>query len=247
MKQGTIPFLSISLLRQISEALQQKPLKHKHVYKEGWATFIQIGGGHANDDFKVRHVPADDAESLFYVLIWILVLYDGPLGWERQNFNFESSILSWWSEGAIQNLESMRNSKVTFIVNPKPTVLSKYVSPYFSDLVPLAEQWRQIFRHAFNNEQLISFDSLLEVTNKFLGTMLPEDPLEITNEQLTMQAEKNSLRLPPSSVEDVTLPTVAGRKHGVQSMGDLPHSTLSKRLKGVVYTTVSELSMFPHK
>jgi len=193
VKQGTIPFLSISLLRQILEALQQKPLKHKRVYKEGRATSIQIGGGHANDDFRVQHVPADDAKSLFYVLIWVLVLYDGPLGRERQNFNFKSLILSWWSEGAIQNLESARNSKVTFIINPKPAVLSKYVSPYFSDLVPLAEQWRQIFRHAFNDEQLVSLDSLLEVTDKFLGTMLPEDPPEITNEWLTMQAEKNSL------------------------------------------------------
>ena len=228
MKQGTIPFLSISLLGQISEALQQKSSKHKCIYKEGRAASIHIGGGH---DFRVQHVPADDAESLFYVLIWILVLYDGPLGQERQDFDFESSILGRWSEGAIQNLESARNSKVTFIVDPKPAVLSKYVSPYFSDLVPLAEQWRQIFRHAFNSEQLVNLDSLLEVTVKFLGTMLQEDPPEITNEQLTMQAEKNSLRLPPSSVEGVT---VAGRKRGVRSMGDLPHSKLSKRLKGVV-------------
>ena len=102
MKQGTIPFLSISLLRQISEALQQKSSKHKRIYKEGRAASIHIGGGH---DFRVQHVPADDAESLFYVLIWILVLYDGPLGRERQDFDFESSILGRWSEGAIQNLE----------------------------------------------------------------------------------------------------------------------------------------------
>ncbi|KIM50677.1 hypothetical protein SCLCIDRAFT_144879 [Scleroderma citrinum Foug A] len=79
MKQGTIPFLLISLLKQISEALQQKSSKHKHIYKEGWAVSIQIGGRH---DFRVQHVPADDTKSLFYVLIWILVLYDGPLGWE---------------------------------------------------------------------------------------------------------------------------------------------------------------------
>ena len=56
-------------------------------------------------------------------------------------------------------------------------------------------------------------------------------PPEITNERLTMQVEKNSLQLPPSSVKGVS---VAGRKCGVWSMGDLPHSKLSKRLKGVV-------------
>ncbi|KIM57294.1 hypothetical protein SCLCIDRAFT_85527, partial [Scleroderma citrinum Foug A] len=66
----------------------------------------------------VQHELVDDMESLFYVLVWNMVLYDGPLGWERQDFDFNSSILGQWSECAIQNLESARNSKVTFIVDP---------------------------------------------------------------------------------------------------------------------------------
>ena len=48
-------------------------------------------------------MPADDLESLFYVLIWILVLYDGPLGQERQGFDFESSILGEWSKSTTVN------------------------------------------------------------------------------------------------------------------------------------------------
>ena len=164
-------------------------------------------------------------ESLFYVLVWNMVLYDSPLGWERQDFNFDSLILGQWSECAIQNLESTRNSKVTFIVDPDPGVLSKHVSRYCSNLVPLAEQWWGIFRERFITREKVDFDSLLQVTNKFLETMLPEDPPEITNQRLTMQAKKESLRLP--LVTDSTLNN--GRKQNIRSMGDLPLSHLHKR------------------
>ena len=79
--QGTIPFLSIGLLEQICDGLQRKNLKGKCSYKEGNVVSVQLCGD-ADEDFSVRHVPTDDMESLFYVFIWILVLYDGPLGWE---------------------------------------------------------------------------------------------------------------------------------------------------------------------
>lgn len=79
--QGTIPFLSISLLEQICDKLKRKNLKGKHSYKEGNVVSVQLHGD-ADEDFSVWHVPTDDMESLFYVFIWILVLYNGPLGWE---------------------------------------------------------------------------------------------------------------------------------------------------------------------
>ena len=176
----------------------------------------------------VRHEPADDMESLFYVLVWTMVLYDGPLGRERQDFDFESSILGEWSEGAVHKLEIARNSKVSFIVDPEPDVLSGLVSQYFSDLVPLAEQWRGIFREKYNARQKVDFDSLLQVTDKFLETMLPEDTPEIMNQRLTMQAKKDSLRRP--LVADSTLNS--GKKRKVRSMGDLPSSHLRKRPRG---------------
>ena len=223
MNQGTIPFLSVVLLRQISEALQQKYSKKRPVYREDCATSIQIYN--EEDDLMVRHEPADDMESLFYVLVWNMVLYDSPLGRERQDFNFNSSILRQWSECAIQNLKSTRNLKVTFIVDPDPSVLSKHVSRYCSDLVPLAEQWWGIFRERFITQEKVDFNSLLQVTDKFLETMLPEDPPEITNQRLTMQAEKESLCLP--LVADSTLNN--GKKQNIRSMGDLPLSHLHKR------------------
>ena len=172
----------------------------------------------------VQHEPADDMESHFYVLVWNMVLYDGPLGRERQDFDFDSLILGQWSECVIQNLESVRNLKVTFIVDADPGVLLKHVSQYCSNLVPLAEQWWGIFRERFITREKVDFDSLLQVTDKFLETMLPEDPPEITNQCLTMQAEKESLCLP--LVADSTLNN--GRKRNVWSMGDLPLSHLRK-------------------
>ena len=78
------------------------------------------------------------------------------------------SILGRWSEEIIQKLDSVRSSKVAFILDPNPAVLSKHVSPYFSDLVPLAEQWQQIFRHALYFQQPLNcfvVDPVWLVTN----------------------------------------------------------------------------------
>lgn len=169
-------------------------------------------------------------------MIWILILYDGPLGRERENFDFKLSMLGQWTEIAIDNLEAARNSKIAFIGNPKPIgELSKNISPYFRDLLPLAEKWRHIFRERWNANQNVDFDTLLHVTDDFLETMEPEDPPDKITERLDMQAEKDALRLPlPVPAEKPTHLTVPGKKraHGdIRSMGDLPISTLHKRLK----------------
>ena len=105
-----------------------------------------------------------------------MILYDSPLGREQKDFDFESSILGRWSERVIRNLENVRSSKAAFILDPELNVLSAHVSPYFSDLVPLAEQWRGIFREKLNTHQKVDFDPLLHVMNKWLEMMSPEDP-----------------------------------------------------------------------
>jgi len=74
-----------------------------------------------------------------------MILYDGPLGQERQNFDFESLILGEWSEGAIENLQVARNSKVAFVLESSPKVLEDSMSLYFRDLIPLAQDWQEIF------------------------------------------------------------------------------------------------------
>ena len=122
-----------------------------------------------------------------------MVLYDGPLGRERQDFDFESSIFGEWSEGAIENLWVARYSKVTFILESSPEVLEACVSPYFHDLIPLAQDWQEAFRESYGSWDGVDIDKLLEKTEAFLSHMPPENPPEVENEYLTRQAEKNAL------------------------------------------------------
>ena len=235
INQGTIPFLSIKLLEQISHALQQRKSKGgSRIYKEDKLTSVQLHG----DGFKVHHTPADNLESLFYVLIWILVLYDGPLGRERQDFDFKSSILGEWSESAIPNLRVARNSKLAFIVDQNPEIMKSCVSPYFTDLAPLAEKWREIFRDRYRSRDAVDADSLLEVTETFLNNMPSEEPPEMMNVRLTMQEEKKALReashklSAPAAVKYGNVQRDPGKKRirddAIRSMGDLPFSNLSK-------------------
>jgi len=212
--------------------LQKKP-KNGCIYKEDGIASVQLRGG----NFKVQHTPADDIESLFYVLIWIMVLYDGPLGRERQDFDFESSILGEWSEGAIQNLQVARNSKVAFVLESGPKALEGCVSPYFHDLIPLAQDWWDIFREKYGSQDGVDINTLLEKTDTFLSRMPLEDPPEMENEHLTKQAEKNALQeasqILLSPPVKRTMPQDAGKKRicddMVRSAGDLPISNLSKR------------------
>ena len=167
-----------------------------------------------------------------------MVLYDGPLGRERQDFDFESSILGEWSEGAIENLRVARNSKVAFVLESSPEVLEACVSPYFRDLIPLAQDWREAFRESYGSRDGVDIDKLLEKTETFLSRMPPENPPEVENEYLTRQAEKNALQeasqclCPPGKC---TIPQDAGKKRirddMVWSAGDLPISSLAKRSK----------------
>jgi len=232
--QGTILFLSMHLLGQISDDLKKNPLKNRSAYKEDDATSVQLHV-HADDDFAVEHVPADDIESLFYIFIWILVLYNRPLGWEREGFDFESSILAQWSEHTIYNLKVVKNAKIAFISSPNGKALADNISPYFEDLLPLAENWQQIFRTKWNAEKRVDFDSLLQITNQFLETMTPEDLPDVTNECLSMEAEKEALCLPLPS-PPVKVDMVSGKKwvrdDNIRSMGDVPLSVVHKRPKG---------------
>lgn len=108
-----------------------------------------------------------------------------------------------------------KNAKIAFIANPKHDVLLKHVSLYFLDVLPLAEKWQQIFRDRWNSGQPADFDSLLQVMDRFLKTMEPEEPPDIINEHLTMKAEKDALHHPlpsPLTVKVNTVPSGSGQK-----------------------------------
>ncbi len=46
------------------------------------------------------HEPKHDLESIFYVLIWLCIHYDGPNNSERRDFSAYDTVLKFWLEGA---------------------------------------------------------------------------------------------------------------------------------------------------
>ena len=118
----------------------------------------------------IRHTYADDIESLFYVFIWILVLYDGPLGHEREGVGHENTLLSFWSEKAYKDLETAKFAKFTFLVS-KRSNLDAQIAPYFADLLPLAESWRVLLGEYVHKEAAVPFDEVIKIFDDFLAKM----------------------------------------------------------------------------
>ncbi|KAI6019709.1 hypothetical protein F5J12DRAFT_780815 [Pisolithus orientalis] len=88
----------------------------------------------------IHHTFADDIKSLFYIFIWILILYDGPLGHEHQDISHERTLLGLWSEKVAEDLKIARCTKFTFLNDPSKSRLDSEVSQYFQDLIPLANE-----------------------------------------------------------------------------------------------------------
>ena len=91
-------------------------------------------------DLSVQHTLQDNIESLFYVTLWIMVMYDGPSGLEQGTFNFNLSILGQWTEAAINNLDITKDSKQSlfteFTFDFKPSSITLF---YFHDPIPLVK------------------------------------------------------------------------------------------------------------
>jgi len=66
-------------------------------------------------------------------------------------------------------------------VDQNPETMKSCVSPYFSDLAPLAEKWWEIFRDRYGSRDAVDTDTLLEITETFLNNMPLEEPPEMTN------------------------------------------------------------------
>lgn len=125
------------------------------------------------------HTYVDDIESLFYIFIWILVLYDGPLSHEQEGAAHENTLLSFWSKEASTNFKTARFTKFTFLVS-KRSELKSQILPYFSDLLPLAELWCTLIGSYVHKEDLVPFDRVLKLLDNFLLKMPDEKPPEMT-------------------------------------------------------------------
>ena len=161
--QGTLPFLSTSLLNQLAKVVG--PMESSPTQKSASRTRVNL-----ESPIAIKHTYADDIESLFYVFIWILVLYDGPLGREREGVEHDDTLLPFWSEEVSKNLAAAKCAKFTFLIS-KRSELDAQISPYFADLLPLAESWRVLLGHYVHKEALVPFDEVLKIFDDFLATM----------------------------------------------------------------------------
>ena len=128
----------------------------------------------------IKHTYADDIESLFYIFIWILVLYDGPLGHECKGTGHKNMLLSFWSEEASRNLKIAQSAKFMFLI-VKWSKLDIQIVPYFTDLLPLAESWYMLLGEYVHMEVKVPFDRVLKIFDDFLVTMHSEKPPAIVN------------------------------------------------------------------
>ena len=91
----------------------------------------------------IKHTYADDIESLFYVFIWILVLYNGPLACEHEGTGHKNMLLSFWSEETSRNLKIAQSVKFMFLIGNQ-SKSDVQIVPYFTNLLPLAELWHML-------------------------------------------------------------------------------------------------------
>ena len=142
----------------------------------------------------MRHTFADDIKSLFYMFIWIVIHYNGPLGRERPDsmiFTYDRSVLSAWTEQALDDLGRALDSKITFLVDPKALLLRREISPYFSDLFDLGDNWRKLHGKAYYTDGSIEFDEVAAVLDKFITTM-PDDEKSPEFETVALQLQEDS-------------------------------------------------------
>ena len=190
-----VPFISICLLCQINDALSAsgRPLAsvHKIVPRQSTSiTHMQF-----QKHFSVCHTYVDDIESLFYTFIWIIICYNGPLGRERPDsitFTYNRSILSAWTEQALDNLGRALDLKIAFLVNPAALLLWREISPYFVDLFDFADSWRRLHSKAHYTGGSIGLNEVAAILDDFITTM-PNDEKSPEFENITLQLQEDSI------------------------------------------------------
>ncbi|KIJ58038.1 hypothetical protein HYDPIDRAFT_34559 [Hydnomerulius pinastri MD-312] len=166
---------------------------------------------------------ADDIESLFYVFIWILILYEGPLGHERQDVSHEKTLLGLWSEEAASNLAIARSTKV---------------SPY-NDLLPLAHQWCKLLGPSVLCCTPLLFSDVMALLDDLLASMPDEKPPEMTNtfQQIVAQHKALNSMFPielTAGCFDADASPIMPCKRLPDKVGSMDNPPLpNKRFKGV--------------
>ena len=134
----------------------------------------------------VTHTHANDVESLFHVLLWIIIMYSGPLGCEHQDIDPQKTILGHWinNDNPSTALVIACDAKTSFLVIEKHNMdFHEQVSPYFHDLLPLTDEWRTMIAKNIHPsiQNHVTFQDILPIFNRFLTQMPNEKLAEIMN------------------------------------------------------------------
>lgn len=127
----------------------------------------------------VAYTYTDDIKLLFYVFIWILALYNRPLGHEWEGIAHQNTLLSFWSEEVASNFQTAKFAKFTFLVF-KWSKLKLQILPHCSDLLPLVELWCTLLGSYICKKGLMPFDEVLKFLDDFLLKMPGKKPPEMT-------------------------------------------------------------------
>ncbi|KAI5999761.1 hypothetical protein F5J12DRAFT_784540 [Pisolithus orientalis] len=159
----------------------------------------------------IHHTFVDDIESLFYIFIWILILYDGPLGHECQDISHEKTLLGLWSEKVAEDLEIARCTKFTFLNDLSELRLDSKVLQYFQDLIPLANEWHILLGQSLLSGTAVQFSDVISLFDHFLASMPYEKPPEMTNafQQIIAQHKVLNSSMRPSQENDMDVMSLA--------------------------------------
>ena len=170
--QGTLPFVSLQILRQISDC----------------------------DESTINHIAADDLESFFYVFMWLCVLHDGPDGSVRTWPEDDDFIVHAWGEGAMRpgSLITARNAKSHFIYSPN-SIIDKQFTPYFDNLKPLAKEWKELVKEVDQRRQSEPSGApnahcqVIDLLHKYADNLPDFDPPS------SSQHQQSSIQLAPTA------------------------------------------------
>ncbi|KAG0694252.1 hypothetical protein DFH29DRAFT_1006511 [Suillus ampliporus] len=163
---GTLPFMSHSLLFQLSEAVGGTVMS-----QNSWKHALH---SRAKAPPLIMHGYQDDLESIFYVFIWICIGYRGPLGVKRilENRSDWQWLLHLWSANSFKEGS---NEKTMFFFHPHVDKLREQFHPYFHDLLPLAVEWYELIRGK-GPSQVMMFKEIIDLLNKHLDILPKDEP-----------------------------------------------------------------------
>ena len=140
---------------------------------------------------------------------------------------YDRSILSSWTERALDDLGCALDSKIAFLVDPEALLLQREISSYFNDLLALADNWRRLHGKAYYMGVSVGFDEVAAVLDEFIAA-IPNDEKSPEFETATLQLQEDSVSVTQNYLSwrptqaDSKMPPLKCLHDNIHSMGNAP-------------------------